>query len=113
MEDFFQVIYEWFKKFSPYILVGTAGAIVHRLRTSMTFKQFVGSVFISILVSLSVGVVSKQYTILSDDVIYILCGVSGTFSKLLLDQVEEIIEDLSLFVKQKLGIKTPPSDEDS
>ena len=113
MIELSQVLYEWFKKFSPYILIGTIGAIVHRLRNHMTFKQFIGSVFISILVSLSVGVVCQQYTVLSDDIIFVLCGVSGTFSKLLLDEVEEILADLHLFVRQKLGIKSPPSNRDS
>tara|TARA_R110000803_G_scaffold78075_5_gene143157 strand:+ start:4891 stop:5244 length:354 start_codon:yes stop_codon:yes gene_type:complete len=114
MEEVFSGMYEWFKKFSPYVLVGTIGAIVHRLRTEMSWKQFLASVFIAILVSLSVGIVAQEYTVFSDDVIFILCGISGTFSRLLLDELEEIISDLSEFVRQRLGMKKkPPSDSDS
>ena len=89
----------------PYILVGSIGAIVHRLRTEMTWRTFLSSLFISILVSLSVGVVCQEYTTLSDDVIFVLCGISGTFSKLLLDELEEIIADLSLYFRERFVIK--------
>jgi ABC-type uncharacterized transport system permease subunit len=111
MEELSQVVYDWFKKFSPYILVGAIGAVVHRLRTEMTWKQFAGSLFISVLVSLSVGIVSQEYTILGDDIIFVLCGISGTFSKLLLDEIEEIIADLSTFFKEKF-LNKKSSDED-
>ena len=105
MVEFFQLTYNEFKKISPYVLVGAVGAVVHRLRTEMTWKQFLGSLVISILVSLSVGVVAQEYTTLEDDIIFILCGVSGTFSKLLLDELEEILSDLSLYFRHKMGIE--------
>jgi len=110
MDGFFDLIYDWFKRFSPYILVGALGAIVHRLRVGMTWKKFVGSVFISILVSLSVGVVCKEYTNLKDDVIFVLCGISGVFSKHLLDELEEMITDISSEVKRRIGIKNKDKD---
>ena len=104
-EGFFEGIYNWFKRFAPYILVGALGAIVHRLRVGMTWKKFIGALFISILVSLSVGVVCKEYTPLKTDVIFVLCGISGAFSKHLLDELEEIISELSGYVKRRLGLK--------
>lgn len=110
MDELFQILYDWFKRFSPYILVGAVGAVVHRLRTEMTWKEFGGSLFVSVLVSLSVGVVAQEYTLLKDDVIFVLCGISGTFSKLLLDELEEIIADLSVFFKDWIGRFTKKKD---
>ena len=112
-ETLLQSIYEWFKKFSPYILVGTIGAVVHRLRNNMPLRTFISSVIISILVSLSVGVVCQEYTELKDNVIFVLCGISGTFSKLLLDEIEEIIADLSVFARQRMGLKDKSKKEDN
>ena len=86
MEELLAPVVVWLKKFAPFLLMGTIGAIVHRLRTDMSIRQFVASVIIAVLVSLSVGVVAQEYTILSDNIIFILCGVSGTFSKLILDE---------------------------
>ena len=111
MEELFLIIYNWFKKFSPYILVGAIGAIVHRFRTKMSWNQFFASVFISVLVSLSVGVVCQEYTLLKNDVIFVLCGISGTFSKHILDELEEIVGDLLVYIRGRLGIKRPPSDD--
>ena len=110
MGDFFQLIYDWFKRFSPYILVGAIGALVHRLRNKMSWKQFSGALFISMLVSLSVGVVCQEYTLLKDDVIFVLCGISGAFSKHLLDELEEVILNLSAYVRKKLGIEKDSSE---
>ena len=79
----------------------------------MKWKQFLSSVFIAMLVSLCVGIVCQEYTKLHEDVIYVLCGISGTFSKLLLDEIEEIIGDASLWFRQRFGIKKEPQDDDS
>jgi hypothetical protein len=105
MEELIQSLYEWIKRFSPFILVGTVGAVVHRIRNNMTLRQFLGSIFISVLVSLSVGVVCREYTALQDGAIYVFCGLSGTFSKLILDELEEILGDLSEYVRVKLKLK--------
>ena len=111
MEDLFASIYDWFKRFSPYILVGTVGALIHKFRTKMAWKRFPASLFISAFVSLSVAVVCQEYTLLKNDVIFVLCGISGTFSKHLLDELEEIISDLSIYIRERLGIKKNSSDK--
>ena len=113
MEEILNSIYEWFKKFSPFILVGIVGAIVHRVRSKQTkWKGFGGAMFISILVSLSVGVVASEYTHLKDGVIYILCGISGTFSQLILNELEEAITDLSEAIKARFGVRKDKEQND-
>ena len=93
------------EKYGPAILAGSVGAVIARLRKKMSPRQFIGSVIISIFVSISVGVVAKDYLLIKQEsLINILCGISGVFSKTILDELEEIIKDLSNTVKVRLGI---------
>ena len=101
MNDIFMFIFERIKKYSVFITAGAIGAIIHRLRTHMSFKQFISSIIISIFVALSVGIICKDYFELNENVIFVLCGVSGTFSKIILDEIEEIISNISNIIKNK------------
>ena len=93
------------EKYGPAIVAGSVGAVIARLRKKMSPGQFIGSVIISIFVSISVGVVAKDYLLIKQEsLINILCGISGVFSKTILDELEEIIKDLSNIVKIRLGI---------
>lgn len=93
------------EKYGPAIVAGSVGAVIARLRKKMSPRQFIGSVIISIFVSISVGVVAKDYLLIKQEsLINILCGISGVFSKTILDELEEIIKDLSNIVKIRLGI---------
>ena len=93
------------EKYGPAIVAGSVGAVIARLRKKMSPRQFIGSVIISIFVSISVGVVAKDYLLIKQEsLINILCGISGVFSKTILDELEEIIKDLSNIVKVRLGI---------
>ena len=93
------------EKYGPAIVAGSVGAVIARLRKKMSPRQFIGSVIISIFVSISVGVVAKEYLLIKQEsLINILCGISGVFSKTILDELEEIIKDLSNIVKIRLGI---------
>ena len=93
------------EKYGPAIVAGSVGAVIARLRKKMSPRQFIGSVIISIFVSISVGVVAKDYLLIKQEsLINILCGISGVFSKTILDELEEIIKDLSSIVKIRLGI---------
>ena len=93
------------EKYGPAIVAGSVGAVIARLRKKMSPRQFIGSVIISIFVSISVGVVAKEYLLIKQEsLINILCGISGVFSKTILDELEEIIKDLSNIVKVRLGI---------
>lgn len=93
------------EKYGPAIVAGSVGAVIARLRKKMSPRQFIGSVIISIFVSISVGVVAKDYLLIKQEsLINILCGISGVFSKTILDELEEIIKDLSNIVKIRLGV---------
>ena len=93
------------EKYGPAIVAGSVGAVIARLRKKMSPRQFIGSVIISIFVSISVGVVAKDYLLIKQEsLINILCGISGVFSKTILDELEEIIKDLSNIVKIRLSI---------
>ena len=93
------------EKYGPAIVAGSVGAVIARLRKKMSPRQFIGSVIISIFVSISVGVVAKDYLLIKQEsLIHVLCGISGVFSKTILDELEEIIKNLSNIVKVRLGI---------
>ena len=93
------------EKYGPAIVAGSVGAVIARLRKKMSPRQFIGSIIISIFVSISVGVVAKDYLLIKQEsLINILCGISGVFSKTILDELEEIIKDLPNIVKIRLGI---------
>ena len=93
------------EKYGPAIVAGSVGAVIARLRKKMSPRQFIGSVIISIFVSISVGVVAKDYLLIKQEsLINILCGISGVFSKTILDELEEIIKNLSDIAKVRLGI---------
>ena len=93
------------EKYGPAIVAGSVGAVIARLRKKMSPRQFIGSVIISIFVSISVGVVAKDYLLIKQEsLINILCGISGVFSKIILYELEQIIKDLSNIVKIRLGV---------
>ena len=93
------------EKYGPAIVAGSVGAVIARLRKKMSPRQFIGSVIISIFVSISVGVVAKDYLLIKQEsLINILCGISGVFSKTILDELEEMIKDLSNIIKVRLGV---------
>ena len=105
MEEYIELLNERLKKFSPYVLGGVVGSIVHRLREKgMSLGYFIASMFVSMFVSLCVGIICKDYfEIKQDTVIYVLTGISGVFSKDLLDEIQEIIKELSTIFKNKFG----------
>lgn len=92
-------------KYGPAIVAGSVGAVIARLRRKMSIKQFIGSLIISVFVSISVGAVCKDYLLIKQEsLINVLCGVSGVFSKIILNELEDIIKDIAIFARIKLGI---------
>ncbi|CAA0156697.1 hypothetical protein [Tenacibaculum maritimum] len=94
-------------KYGGFVIGGLVGAVVHRVRNTMSFRQFLGVVFISAFVGFCVGVVMRNYLHVSDEVIFVACSVSGVFSKDILNELQEVISYVSLFVKKhaKIGEK--------
>jgi hypothetical protein len=100
-------------RFSPYIIGGAIGSIIHRMRTEMDFTTFLKSLVMGVFISVCTGIFAKDYIgIKNDNIIFVLCGLSGTFSKLILDEFEQIIKLGVVYAKIKLGIKKPETDDD-
>jgi uncharacterized membrane protein len=99
-------------KYGGFVIGGLVGAIVHRLRNTMSFKKFLSVLFISAFVGFCVGIIMKNYLNASDEVIFVVCSISGVFSKDILDEIQEFIQNLSVFAKKYLRInddsKKPP-----
>ncbi|WP_370407962.1 hypothetical protein [Tenacibaculum dicentrarchi] len=87
---------------AEYIIAGLIGAIVHRIRNTMSFRAFLGVLFISAFIGFCVGVLLRNYLNATDEVIFVACSISGVFSKDILTEIEQLIAFVSVFVKSKL-----------
>lgn len=92
-------------KYGLFVIGGAFGAVVNRLRTKMTLKKFFMSIFISMFVALCTGVVARDYFHLAQDIVYVLCGISGVFSEVILDEVQETIKNVSNLISARFGSK--------
>ena len=105
MNDFLNSLAGYLKPITPYIMIGIAGTVVDRMRREMSLIVFLKQVVMSIFISICVGVFSKEFIkIENDNVAFVICGISGTFSKLILDEFEQIIKLASEYVRVKTGI---------
>ena len=55
------------ENYGPAIVAGAIGAVIARLRHRMSPRQFIGSIIISIFVSVSVGAVAKDYLLIQQE----------------------------------------------
>lgn len=110
MIDIIDNIIDFIKKFNPYILGGAIGSVIHRMRTQMSWVAFFKSVVVSVFISVCVGISCKDYLqVQNENIVFVACGLSGTFSKLILDELEIILKLASMYAKVKLGI-TPKNE---
>lgn len=102
------------KRYGFFVIGGAVGAVVHRLRSKMSWKRFAGSVVISMFVALCVGIVARDYFSIKESVVYAMCGMSGVFSEIILDEIQESLQLLPDWLRTKLRIKeriiVPPPD---
>lgn len=113
IQEFTIWITDILKKFSPYIIGGAIGSIIHRMRTEMNFITFMKSLVMGVFISVCTGIVAKDYLgIVNDNIIFVLCGISGTFSKLILDELEQLIKLGLVYIKIKLGLKKIESNDE-
>jgi len=92
-------------KYGWLVLGGLVGAVVHRIRNSMSLKRFMGVLVVSGFVGFSVGIIMKNYLSASEEVIFVTCSVCGVFSQDILNEIQELISYLSVFIKNKFNIK--------
>lgn len=97
------IVKDFLSKYGFFIVGGSIGAIVHRLRNKMTFSRFLKFLFIAIIVALSAGIIAKEVFNLNDSLCYIICGIFGAFSEDILDELEDFIKSWSDIAKKRLG----------
>ena len=93
------------EKFGLFILGGLIGAIVHRLRTKMSWRRFISTMLVSGFMGFCVGILLKNYIGAPEEVVFVACSLTGVFSNDILDQLKEIVGFLSEFVKALLKKK--------
>ena len=98
--------YQLINKYGVFVLAGLIGAIVQRLRSqSISWKKFVSTLFISAFVSVSVGIVMRNYFNAPEEVIFVACGISGVFSIDILTEIEQLIKIIAEEIKLRFGTK--------
>jgi len=103
--EYYDSFIDFIKKLNPFLLGGAIGAIIHRMRNEMSWSAFFKSVVMSMFISFCVGVFCKDYLdVKNDNIIFVACGLSGAFSKIILDEFEQILKLASVYAKVKLGI---------
>ncbi len=90
-----KAVIDFVDKYGIIILVGILGAVINRLRKNMSWGRFFASIIISVFVSLCVGIIAQCYFNLPEPVIFVVCGLFGTFSELILDEIQDLISKLS------------------
>lgn len=100
-----EYLIELIDRYGGFVVGGLIGAVVHRMREKMSIRRFLSVLGISAFVGLCVGILMRSYLEVSQEIIFVACSVSGVFSKDLLDEIQEIIRNISEFVKQKMGVR--------
>ncbi|MDL2262729.1 phage holin family protein [Bacteroidales bacterium OttesenSCG-928-I21] len=88
-------ITEFIQKYGFMLVIGVIAAVINRLRRNMSWKRFIASIVISVFVSLCVGVIATEYFKFNPPLVYVCCGVFGTFSEIILDEIHEFIQQIS------------------
>ena len=113
MNNFSEWLYDVARQYGFFVVGGATGAIIHRLRNRMTIRRFLASILISMFVSFCVGIMAKDYFMLKESIVYVLCGISGVFANTILDEIEELIKYVSDAAKIKFGILGDKKDENN
>ncbi len=96
--------YNFLKQYTPYIIGGAIGSVINRMRNEMSLLQFIKSTTMSIILAVFVGISCKDYFgVKTENLIFMFCGISGAFSKYILDEFESIIKLSSIYVKSKIN----------
>ena len=87
------------RKYGGILIAGIAGAIIRRIRESMTIIEFLQVLFLGVFVSYCTGVVAEEYLSISENFKYVIGAISAIYSKELLDEIKEIVKGISDAVK--------------
>jgi len=109
MIEFYDALLTFINRYGWFVIGGLVGAVVHRIRNTMSIKQFAGTLGISSFVGLCVGILFKNYFGAPEEVIFVACSVSGVFSKDILNEIQQVIAYGSEWVRKFLKLKTDES----
>ena len=77
------------------IIGGMIGAVIHRFYNKMSITEFLSSVVVSGFVGLIAGILLKDYTNFSTEVVYVGVALAGNFAKYLLEEIKQVISSFS------------------
>lgn len=103
---------ELVSKYGWFIIGGLIGAVIQRIRNSMSLRRFMGVLAISGFVGVSVGIIMRNYFNASEEVIFVACSISGVFSQDILNELQKIINLISVVFKSKAGLSKEEENED-
>ena len=69
------------RKYGGVVIAGVVGAIIRRIRETMTLLEFLQVIFLGVFVSYCVGVVVEEYFEISEHFKYVIGAVSAIYSK--------------------------------
>lgn len=99
------------RKYGGVFVAGLFGAIIKRFRKTMSWIRFAATIGTSVFISTITGFLLKEWTNIGELAIFGICGIAGVFSDELLDEIEEIIKEISSYVKSFVNYKTQKKDE--
>ena len=108
MKEILIKILEWIEQHDLYIaFTGLIGTIIQSVRNKLSIFDFFKLLLLSCFFGYAIFKTCINYTNLPIDIVIVICcGFSG-FSKIIFDEIEEIIKNLSeiitTFIKNKIN----------
>ena len=93
------------RKYGGVVITGVVGAIIRRIRETMTLLEFIQVIFLGIFISYCVGVVVEEYWEISEKFKYVIGAISAVYSKEVLDEIKDVISGISDTVKAWINKK--------
>lgn len=93
------------RKYGGIVIAGVVGAIIRRIRETMTLIEFLQVIFLGVFVSYCVSVVVEEYWEISENFKYVIGAISAVYSKEVLDEIKDVISGISDTVKSWINKK--------
>ena len=92
------------RKYGGVVIAGVVGAIIRRIRETMTLLEFLQVIFLGVFVSYCVGVAVEEYFEISEHFKYVIGAVSAIYSKEVLDEIKDVISGISESIRISIMI---------
>ena len=93
------------RKYGGVVIAGVVGAIIRRIRETMSLIEFLQVIFLGVFVSYCVGVAVEEYCDISEHFKYVIGAVSAIYSKEVLDEIKDVISGISESIKAWINKK--------